>query len=373
VEPTGQVSNRVSPSRSNLFPSFDFHSEAFGHWIKKKKDCFWIVAGNLGGFPAKATDEKNKGLRLYIEDLDADAIAMSETSRAWHLVSVGDKMPERTFGWYQALHIASSYYKSYEGSQATQYGGTTVWSRNTGTHRVMESGHDKLGIGRWTWTRYRGKQDHSLRVISAYRPVLNKSGTTSVWSQQRSFFDARNNDCCPRDIFVGDLVTEVQSWMESGDHIILGIDANEPIQSGWQGTPGASTVGILSSTHGTNTPATFTKGGSETIDDLFVLSPALVGCRCGLLPPMSCLDHRWFWIDIPNPLAFGSEVPPIVARRADRLRKDDPRTTKKFVELFKASLLAKNLIARADKLSATVHIQLLKSKPSMTRLISKPS
>jgi hypothetical protein len=43
-----------------------------------------------------------------------------------------------------------------------------------------------------------------------------------------------------------------------------------------------------------------------------------------------------------------------VARRAHRLRKDDPRTTKKFVELFKESLLAKDLIARADKLSATV-------------------
>jgi hypothetical protein len=52
----------VRPSRSNLSPSFDFHSEAFGHWIKKKKDCFRIVAGNLGGFPAKATDKKNKAL-----------------------------------------------------------------------------------------------------------------------------------------------------------------------------------------------------------------------------------------------------------------------------------------------------------------------
>jgi hypothetical protein len=151
--------------------------------------------------------------------------------------------------------------------------------------------------------------------FSAYRPVLNKSGTTSVWSQQQSFFDARNNDRCPRDIFVGDLVTEVQSWMESGDHIILGIDANEPIQSGkvLQALQQLGLVELLSSTHGTRTPATFTKGGSETIDALFV-SPALVGCRCGLLPPMSCLDHRWFWIDIPNPLAFGSQVPPIVAR-----------------------------------------------------------
>jgi hypothetical protein len=122
VEPTGQVSNSVRPSRSNLSPSFDFHSEAFGHWIEKKKDCFWIVAGNLGGFPAKATDEKNNALWLYIEDLDADVIAMSETSRAWHLVSVGDRMPERTFGWYQAIYIASSYYKSYK-----RIPGNSVW------------------------------------------------------------------------------------------------------------------------------------------------------------------------------------------------------------------------------------------------------
>jgi hypothetical protein len=115
----------------------------------------------------------------------------------------------------------------------------------------MESGHDKLGLGRWTWTRYRGKQDHSLRVISAYRPVLSKSGTTSVWSQQQSFFDARNDDRCLRDIFVRDLVTEVQSWMESGDHIILGINANEPIQSGkvLQALQRLGLVEILSSTH----------------------------------------------------------------------------------------------------------------------------
>jgi hypothetical protein len=88
VESTGQASKSVRPHRSNLSPSFHFHSEAFGHWIERKKDCFRIVAGNLGGFPAKATAEKNKALRLYIEDLDADAIAMSETSRAWHLVTI---------------------------------------------------------------------------------------------------------------------------------------------------------------------------------------------------------------------------------------------------------------------------------------------
>jgi hypothetical protein len=121
----------VDRTLNRLFYSVDQGRDGVVYQFRRK-DCFRIVAGNLGGFPAKSTDEKNKALRQYIEDLDADAIAMSETSRAWHLVSVGDRMPERTFGWYQAFYIASSYYKSYKGSQATQYGGTTVWSRHTG-------------------------------------------------------------------------------------------------------------------------------------------------------------------------------------------------------------------------------------------------
>jgi len=76
----------------------------------------------------------------------------------------------------------------------------------------MECGKDPRGLGRWAWTRYRGQQGVNIQVVLAYWPVLNKSGSLSVWNQQKSFFEGIKEDRCPRELFIEDLCRGVSQW-----------------------------------------------------------------------------------------------------------------------------------------------------------------
>jgi len=52
-----------------------------------------------------------------------------------------------------------------------QFGGTALWSLGLMAHRIYGSGHDESRLGSGVWTRYRGRNNRSLRIFSAYRPT----------------------------------------------------------------------------------------------------------------------------------------------------------------------------------------------------------
>ena len=101
-----------------------------------------------------------------------------------------------------------------------------------GVHQTQSTGQDPSGLGRWAWTRYRGRQGIHLRVVTAYRPVLNTSGALSVWNQQKAHFETKDDDRCPRAIFTDDMLKEIRNWKEEWDQIVIGIDANEDVHTG---------------------------------------------------------------------------------------------------------------------------------------------
>eukprot|EP00978_Attheya_sp_CCMP212_P046229 scaffold379767_cov59-Attheya_sp.AAC.6 len=84
-------------------------------------------------------------------------------------------------------------------SHATQHqvGGTVGMSFDQATHRVdsIRGGrrHDPTGLGRWTWTRFRGKGQMCLRVVVVYVPCVS-TGPLSVWSQHLAYFNSMNDD-----------------------------------------------------------------------------------------------------------------------------------------------------------------------------------
>ena len=73
------------------------------------------------------------------------------------------------------------------------------------------NGQDKEHLGRWTWTRVRGRDNIHSRFITAYRPCKNK-GLNTVWTQQRNHYqrkDIENPD--PIAIFDKDLIKEMKT------------------------------------------------------------------------------------------------------------------------------------------------------------------
>jgi hypothetical protein len=141
---------------------------------------------------------------------------LTSTGNLW---AFKDRLPTCTAGWFESLHMTTAYYKSYPGAtKQQQYGGISLWSTGQAAHCIKDSGidlatgEDHFGLGWWAWTRYAGHNGVSLRVVVAYRPVLNKHGPMSVWNQQKVYWQTHNVDIDPIVKFTYDLVAKVVVW-----------------------------------------------------------------------------------------------------------------------------------------------------------------
>jgi hypothetical protein len=183
---------------------------------KKAKNTLRISLANTGGFPISSDDEKNNAIRQFVIENDIDVPMWTETDKHWASLDFKDRLPTRTAGWYEALHMSTAYYKDYPGASKHQYGGVSLWSTGQSAHRVKDCGVDKaagvdnFGLGRWAWTRYTGRNGVSLRAVVAYRPVLNKRGPMSVWNQQKVYWETNGIDTDPIVKFTEDLAAEWQ-------------------------------------------------------------------------------------------------------------------------------------------------------------------
>jgi predicted ATP-grasp superfamily ATP-dependent carboligase len=99
-------------------------------------------------------------------------------------------------------------------------------------HRIYGYGHDECSMGRWVWTRFRGRHNTSLRIFSAYRPTSPQGGPFTVYAQQRQSLLLRNDNRCPRQAFSEDIHQVIQKAQEEGDKNILLLDGNKDMSSG---------------------------------------------------------------------------------------------------------------------------------------------
>ena len=65
-----------------------------------------------------------------------------------------------------------------------------------------------------------------------YSPGQFRKGPKTVYQQQMAYTNSRNLDTTPLRLFISDLIKQLTAWRESGDRIILFIDANESITRG---------------------------------------------------------------------------------------------------------------------------------------------
>ena len=306
-------------------------------------DCLRIGFWNCGGLPAANSDPKNRMIREWIQQHQFNIVGLSECNVHWKKLQADQRLPERTMGWFESLHLSLAYNLNWKPKSTYQVGGVLLWSINNACHRVIKSGHDSSQMGRWCWTTYRGKNGTILRVISAYRCVENTTGPHSTWSQQILHLEERNIASDPRDMFIQDFVSALETWIERGDQIVLGLDLNENILVS-SFTTQLATLGLieLNLTRHDSPPFSYIRG-STTIDGLYV-SPALTDCECGFLPFLG--DHRPLWIDIPFSLVFGNITIPLP--KARRLKLQDPRTVNNYKATLTQYVEEHHLLQRAE-------------------------
>jgi hypothetical protein len=116
-----------------------------------------------------------------------------EVNLDWRLLPEEDKLIYRTKGWWASSQIRYCHNTTSIPRTAKQFGGTALFSLDKAAYRVVEKGQDPSRLGRWCWTRFWGKSQHTLRVITAYRPNP-PGGPFTVYAQHATFFNTSGDN-----------------------------------------------------------------------------------------------------------------------------------------------------------------------------------
>jgi hypothetical protein len=224
---------------------------------------------------------------------------------------------------------------------------------NKAAHRAVEKGYDESRLGRWVWTRFKGRGNQTLRIIVAYRPNPPQ-GPFSVYAQQNAFFHSINREICPRHAFLSDLIVDIKKFLDMGDHIILMLDGNSNMKGSdlSRALTQLSLVEAILERHGSDGPATHKRNSTKTPIDGIWLSPGLRIERGGYFEYDEVIpsDHRCLWVDLSFTMAFGHNMPPLCKRQPRRLHCKDPRLVENFINLYHQFARPLNLFHRIQEL-----------------------
>jgi hypothetical protein len=83
-------------------------------------------------------------------------------------------------------------------------GGISLVARGKLVHNIGRDGVDEVGLGRWYWMQFVGKNNKYTRIISVYAPH-QPTGPESVVIQHRRYCNSAGYDANPVDAFWTDL------------------------------------------------------------------------------------------------------------------------------------------------------------------------
>ena len=188
---------------------------------------------NAQCFPEHASHYKSRNIISHIVEHEYDVWLTCEVGLCWRKLLAVDQWEERSFG---KLKDSTSIfaYNSTEPSleDKIQYGGVGIVASSEIKHSIVNRGKDPSKLGRWTWIRTAGKEGHHVRYVSAYRPC-ESGGAGSVFQQHVRGLGKENDFRHPRTAMLEyRALAIITEWKLEGDHIILGMDANEDVREG---------------------------------------------------------------------------------------------------------------------------------------------
>ena len=191
--------------------------------------------------------------------------------------------------------------------------------------------------------RVQGRHGHHTRIISAYRPCKNRETLGTTYRQQETYWTNNNEPRCPIKVFDEQLEALLDLWLTTGDHIILGLDANEDVRSGKIAAM-TSKLGmheaVLRMHRPSVPPETHNRNTHQIpIDGIFV-TPGIQPTQGGYTSYGQCVasDHRSIWLDIPYTSILGHNLPDMHRRPTRRLQAKDPRLVDKYNKISKKAM-----------------------------------
>jgi len=175
-----------------------------------------------------------------------------------------------------------------------------------------------------------------------------------MYQQQIRWFSKQGKDVCPRDQILVDLTAQVDQWLSKGNIIIILADINnnvqtDPIRSTFQQM---GLVEAVTSQHGLLGPNTHNHS-TNPIDGIFIPPLLLTNVMSRYFSFGEGIpsDHRALWIDIPLAALGWFTVPESIPLKAWRLKCNDPRIIKKYIEALELQLDTHQLPQRIELLT----------------------
>jgi hypothetical protein len=201
----------------------------------KTADIHQIVFLNLGGLLTKKWYNKTLLLAEWMEKWQADTTMMAELNTFWARIPAEHQWSERLDGGLRTGKRTKLAYNRgdmhVQGAQ--QFGGTDITSTGSCIHRNLEQGEDPSGLGRWAWHQYHWKDNLTLCVVAAYQPNgPGSGGQHTVYAQHLLQLLHKKDDRDLRKAFCEDLHAQILLWIEAGDQVIVGLDANDNLCNG---------------------------------------------------------------------------------------------------------------------------------------------
>jgi hypothetical protein len=142
------------------------------HWghsiqIQKPDDTFRFIFQNIQGLPINPQSHKHRPIGTALKDTEADVFRIAELNLNFGVLGPTYQWPER-FQHLHRNHSIHSYNRRDSSTKRTLFGGTAQITIGPCSHRVIKSGADESGMGRWVWTLFTGRSNIKLRVISGY-------------------------------------------------------------------------------------------------------------------------------------------------------------------------------------------------------------
>jgi hypothetical protein len=345
--------------------------------VLNERSTYRHYGGNIHGLkPFEEHPDMISGLKK-LKKLQAEGISLIKTNVEWkeHDYRANtEKLLCKTVG---ATRIANS--TSDERVEESHYktGGTATSALGHWASRVLRSGKDPTGCGRWSYICL-GKNDKKFAIVTVYRVGHNRNaGDATVFQQQyRTQYadETARVEINPHKQTMINLEYFTEELKTDGFEVVVFIDAYEPIdhrvrtQNHGHKYKSESGVHIDGSIDGSietyiqdcglsNMPAEcHAESGAEIPNthlreskqiEFFLATPgiALFIQSIGLLDfdVIFRTDHRTFFIDIEMVGFFGSATEILPAQRLMQLQLEDPRVATEYRKILHQQFIHHNV------------------------------
>jgi len=206
---------------------------------KKGYDCVRIMMGNIGTLP----ERKDNNGAYKVEQLqntignDTNIVMMSELNKGINTLGRGYMktiMPDAMGNIWFNTHGLEQRDRTI--TEETSAGGVAIVIDQQTRAFIYEKGMDIRQLGRWVWTTLRGRDDHRVTFISAYRSGRGWATTHNQLARIREERSLKKNLDAdktaglqdPLDIWEHDMKILIDERRKLG-HVFIGGDYNSDL------------------------------------------------------------------------------------------------------------------------------------------------